>query len=122
MRQKFKENTHIPNVSEESLRNWWVRYCLWKWRENLWYFSCKVTPKSETSSSPEEKLLRSIFGEKAQMQRLISKLHSEVQVLWLMLGYLIIRYDSDERSIAIERAELVQSNKKSRRGNPKQKY
>ena len=25
----------------------------------------KVTPKSETSSSPEEKLLRSIFGEKA---------------------------------------------------------
>ena len=29
------------------------------------YLVGKVTPKSETSSSPEEKLLRSIFGEKA---------------------------------------------------------
>ena len=56
----------IPNVSEESLN---------LDESGIVYVGAevkpgdilvgKVTPKSETSSSPEEKLLRSIFGEKA---------------------------------------------------------
>ena len=35
----------------------------------------KVTPKGETASSPEEKLLRSIFGEKATDVRDLSLIH-----------------------------------------------
>ena len=67
-----------------------------------------MTLKSETSSSPEEKLLRSIFGEKATDVRDSS--------LKLPSGYTGVVIDvrvfnrhgieKDERSIAIERAEI----------------
>ena len=43
----------------------------------------KVTPKSETSSSPEEKLLRSIFGEKATDVRDSSLKYLQVVQVWL---------------------------------------
>ena len=57
----------IPNVSEEALKN--------LDKEGIVYIGAevkpgdvlagKITPKSETELSPEEKLLRAIFGEKA---------------------------------------------------------
>ena len=57
----------IPNVSEESLRNLDESGIVYVGAEVKPgdILVGKVTPKSETSSSPEEKLLRSIFGEKA---------------------------------------------------------
>ena len=56
----------IPNVSEESLRNLDESGIVYVGAEVKPgdILVGKVTPKSETSSSPEEKL-RSIFGEKA---------------------------------------------------------
>ena len=55
----------IPNVSEESLRNLDESGIVYVGAEvkPSDILVGKVTPKSETSSSPEEKLLRSIFGE-----------------------------------------------------------
>ena len=55
------------NVSEESLRNLDESGIVYVGAEVKPgdILVGKVTPKSETSSSPEEKLLRSIFGEKA---------------------------------------------------------
>ena len=57
----------IPNVGEESLRNLDESGIVYVGAEvkPSDILVGKVTPKSETSSSPEEKLLRSIFGEKA---------------------------------------------------------
>ena len=57
----------IPNVNEEALKNLrWVWNCLYWCRSKAWwYISWKVTPKGDSASGPEEKLLRSIFGEKA---------------------------------------------------------
>lgn len=57
----------IPNVGEESLRNLDESGIIYvgaevKARDIL---VGKVTPKSETSTTPEERLLRAIFGEKA---------------------------------------------------------
>ena len=76
----------------------------------------KVTPKSETSSSPEEKLLRSIFGEKAT-----DVIDSSLKLPSGNTGVVIdVRVfnrhgiEKDERSIAIERAEIesVQEDRK----------
>ena len=68
----------IPNVSEESLRNLDESGIVYVGAEVKPgdILVGKVTPKSETSSSPEESLLRSIFGEKATDVRLFFKLPS----------------------------------------------
>ena len=55
----------IPNGVKKAMKLRRVRYSLCCRGKTRWYLVGKVTPKSETSSSPEEKLLRSIFGEKA---------------------------------------------------------
>ena len=66
----------------------------------------KVTPKSETSSSPEEKLLRSIFGEKAidvtdTSLKMPSGSGGTVDDVRVFNRHGI---EKDERSITIERA------------------
>ena len=76
----------------------------------------KVTPKSETSSSPEEKLLRSIFGEKATDVR-DSSLKLPSGSTGVVIDVRVFNrhgIEKDERSIAIERAEIesVQEDKK----------
>ena len=68
----------------------------------------KVTPKSETSSSPEEKLLRSIFGEKATDVR-DSSLKLPSGSTGVVIDVRVFNrhgIEKDERSIAIERAEI----------------
>ena len=108
----------IPNVSEESLRN--------LDESGIVYVGAdvkpgdilvgKVTPKSETSSSPEEKLLRSIFGEKATDVR-DSSLKLPSGSTGVVIDVRVFNrhgIEKDERSIAIERAEIevVQEDKK----------
>ena len=108
----------IPNVSEESLRNLDESGIVYVGAEvkPSDILVGKVTPKSETSSSPEEKLLRSIFGEKATDVR-----DSSLKLPSGRAGVVIdVRVfnrhgiEKDERSIAIERAEIevVQEDKK----------
>ena len=108
----------IPNVSEESLRN--------LDESGIVYIGAevkpgdilvgKVTPKSETSSSPEEKLLRSIFGEKATDVR-DSSLKLPSGSAGVVIDVRVFNrhgIEKDERSIAIERSEieLVQEDRK----------
>ena len=107
----------IPNISEESLRN--------LDESGIVYIGAevkpgdilvgKVTPKGDTLSNPEEKLLRSIFGEKATDVR-----DSSLKVPPGSNGIVVdVRVfnrhgiEKDERSTAIERAEieLVQEDK-----------
>ena len=107
----------IPNVSEESLRNLDESGIVYVGAEVKPgdILVGKVTPKSETSSSPEEKLLRSIFGEKAtDVRDLSEKLPSEVGVVIDVRVFNRHGIDKDERSIAIERFEIesVQEDKK----------
>jgi len=108
----------IPNVSEESLRNLDESGIVYVGAEVKPgdILVGKVTPKSETSSSPEEKLLRSIFGEKATDVRDTSlKLPSgSTGVVIDVRVFNRHGVEKDERSIAIERAEieLVQEDKK----------
>ena len=96
----------IPNVSEESLRNLDESGIVYVGAEVKPgdILVGKVTPKSETSSSPEEKLLRSIFGEKLLMKRPSLKLPSGSTGVVIDVR-VFIRYgiEKDERSIAIER-------------------
>jgi len=108
----------IPNVSEESLRNLdesGIAYVGAEVKPGDILVG-KVTPKSETSSSPEEKLLRSIFGEKATDVR-----DSSLKLPSGSTGVIIdVRVfnrhgiEKDERSLAIERSEieLVQEDRK----------
>ena len=71
----------------------------------------KVTPKSETFR-PEEKLLRSIFGEKAgRMDSL--KLPSGSTGVVIDASFTRHGIDKDERSIAIERSEIGVLKRKS---------
>ena len=108
----------IPNVSEESLRNLDESGIVYVGAEVKPgdILVGKVTPKSETSSSPEEKLLRSIFGEKATDVRDTSlKLPSgSTGVVIDVRVFNRHGIEKDERSIAIERAEIesVQEDKK----------
>ena len=108
----------IPNVSEESLRNLDESGVVYVGAEVKPgdILVGKVTPKSETSSSPEEKLLRSIFGEKATDVRDFSlKLPSgSAGVVIDVRVFNRHGIEKDERSIAIERSEieLVQEDKK----------
>ena len=108
----------IPNVSEESLRNLDESGIVYVGAEvkpgDL--MVGKVTPKTETSSSPEEKLLRSIFGEKATDVR-DSSLKLPSGSAGVVIDVRVFNrhgIEKDERSIAIERSEIevVQEDKK----------
>ena len=108
----------IPNVSEESLRNLDESGVVYVGAEvkPSDILVGKVTPKSETSSSPEEKLLRSIFGEKATDVR-DSSLKLPAGRAGVVIDVRIFNrhgIEKDERSLAIERSEieLVQEDKK----------
>ena len=100
----------IPNVSEESLRN--------LDESGIVYIGAevnpsdilvgKVTPKGETASSPEEKLLRSIFGEKATDVR-DSSLKLPPGSGGVVVDVRVFNrhgVEKDERTIAIERSEI----------------
>ena len=108
----------IPNVSEESLRNLDESGVVYVGAEvkPADILVGKVTPKSETSSSPEEKLLRSIFGEKATDVR-DSSLKLPSGSAGVVIDVRVFNrhgIEKDERSLAIERSEieLVQEDKK----------
>lgn len=107
----------IPNVSEESLRN--------LDESGIVYIGAevkpgdlligKVTPKGDTISNPEEKLLRSIFGEKATDVR-DSSLKMSPGGSGIVVDVRVFNrhgIEKDERSTTIERAEieLVQEDK-----------
>jgi len=100
----------IPNVNEESLKN--------LDESGIVYIGAevkagdilvgKVTPKGDSASGPEEKLLRSIFGEKA-----IDVTDTSLKMPSGSSGVVVdVRVfnrhgiDKDERSITIERAEI----------------
>jgi len=100
----------IPNINEEALKN--------LDESGIVYIGAevkagdilvgKVTPKGDSASGPEEKLLRSIFGEKAidvtdtslKMSRGSSGTIVDVRV------FNRHGIEKDERSITIERAEI----------------
>src|SRR5262249_1902086 len=68
----------------------------------------KVTPKSESPMTPEEKLLRAIFGEKASDVR-DSSLRLPPGVTGTIVGVKIFSrrgIEKDERALAIEKAEI----------------
>jgi len=107
----------IPNVSDESLRNLDESGIIYVGAEVKPgdILVGKVTPKSETSSSPEEKLLRSIFGEKATDVR-DSSLKLKSGGAGVVIDVRVFNrhgIEKDERSVAIERSEieLVQEDK-----------
>ncbi len=100
----------IPNVNEESLRN--------LDESGIVYIGAevkagdilvgKVTPKGDSASGPEEKLLRSIFGEKA-----IDVTDTSLKMPSGSSGIVVdVRVfnrhgiEKDERSVTIERAEI----------------
>jgi len=100
----------IPNISEESLRN--------LDESGIVYIGAevkpgdilvgKVTPKGDTMSNPEEKLLRSIFGEKATDVR-DSSLKMPPGSNGIVIDVRVFNrhgIEKDERSTAIERAEI----------------
>ena len=108
----------IPNVSEESLRNLDESGIVYVGAEVKPgdILVGKVTPKSETSSSPEEKLLRSIFGEKQTDVR-DSSLKLPSGSAGVVIDVRVFNrhgIEKDERSIAIERSEIesVQEDRK----------
>jgi DNA-directed RNA polymerase subunit beta len=100
----------IPNVGEEALRN--------LDEAGITYIGAevnpgdilvgKVTPKGESPMTPEEKLLRAIFGEKASDVRDTSlKVPPGVQGTVVEVRVFSRRgVDKDERSLSIERAEI----------------
>tara|TARA_Y100000590_G_scaffold297653_1_gene335473 strand:- start:168 stop:4262 length:4095 start_codon:yes stop_codon:yes gene_type:complete len=100
----------IPNISEESLRN--------LDESGIVYIGAevkagdilvgKVTPKGDTMSNPEEKLLRSIFGEKATDVR-DSSLKMPPGSNGIVVDVRVFNrhgIEKDERSTAIERSEI----------------
>ena len=100
----------IPNVSDEALRNLdesGIVYVGAEIKANDILVG-KVTPKGDTPSGPEEKLLRSIFGEKAvdvsdTSLRLPSGSGGIVVDVRVFNRHGI---DKDERSVSIERSEI----------------
>tara|TARA_Y100001970_G_scaffold279982_1_gene388199 strand:+ start:417 stop:4481 length:4065 start_codon:yes stop_codon:yes gene_type:complete len=100
----------IPNISEESLRN--------LDESGVVYIGAevkpgdilvgKVTPKGDTISNPEEKLLRSIFGEKATDVR-DSSLKMPPGSNGIVVDVRVFNrhgIEKDERSTAIEKSEI----------------
>ena len=100
----------IPNVSEEALRNLDEAGIVYIGAEVKAsdILVGKVTPKGETPMTPEEKLLRAIFGEKAHDVRDTSlKVPPGVQGTVVEVRVFNRRgVEKDERAIAIERAEI----------------
>ncbi len=100
----------IPNVSEESLKNLdesGIVYVGAEVRQGDILVG-KVTPKGETASSPEEKLLRSIFGEKATDVRDTS-LKLPPGSSGVVVDVRVFNrhgIEKDERAVAIERYEI----------------
>ena len=100
----------IPNVSEEALRNLDEAGMVYIGAEVKAgdILVGKVTPKGETPMTPEEKLLRAIFGEKAADVR-----DTSLKVPPGVTGTIVeVRVfnrrgvDKDERAVQIERAEI----------------
>ena len=100
----------IPNVGEEALRN--------LDEAGIVYIGAevnpgdilvgKVTPKGESPMTPEEKLLRAIFGEKASDVRDTS-LKLPPGTVGTVVDVRVFNrrgVDKDERALAIERAEI----------------
>ncbi len=105
----------IPNVSEETLRNLddsgIVRIGADVHAGDT--LVGKVTPKGETMLSPEEKLLRAIFGEKAQDVK-DSSLRVPPGVEGVVIDAKVFSrkgVDKDERSLMIEDMEIERLNK-----------
>jgi DNA-directed RNA polymerase subunit beta len=100
----------IPNVGEESLRNLDEAGIVYIGAEVQAgdILVGKVTPKGETPMTPEEKLLRAIFGEKAADVRDTSlKVPPGVTGTVVEVRVFSRRgIDKDERAMAIERAEI----------------
>jgi DNA-directed RNA polymerase subunit beta len=100
----------IPNVGEESLRNLDEAGIVYIGAEVQAgdILVGKVTPKGETPMTPEEKLLRAIFGEKAADVRDTSlKVPPGVTGTVVEVRVFSRRgIDKDERATAIERAEI----------------
>ena len=101
----------IPNVSEEALRNLDEAGIVYIGAEVKAgdILVGKVTPKGETPMTPEEKLLRAIFGEKAADVRDTSlKVPPGVQGTVVEVRVFSRRgVEKDERALAIERAEIA---------------
>ncbi len=100
----------IPNVSEEALKNLdeaGIVYIGAEVKPNDILVG-KITPKGESPMTPEEKLLRAIFGEKASDVRDMS-LRLPPGVSGTVVEVRVFnRYgiDKDERAMAIEREEI----------------
>ncbi|GBD45025.1 DNA-directed RNA polymerase subunit beta [bacterium HR40] len=101
----------IPNVSEEALRNLDEAGIVYIGAEVKAgdILVGKVTPKGETPMTPEEKLLRAIFGEKAADVRDTSlRLPPGAQGTVVEVRVFNRRgVEKDERALAIERAEIA---------------
>jgi len=100
----------IPNTSEESLRNLDESGVVYIGAEvkPADILVGKVTPKGDSISNPEEKLLRSIFGEKATDVR-DSSLKMPPGSNGIVVDVRVFNrhgIDKDERSLAIERSEI----------------
>lgn len=100
----------LPNVSEEALRNLDESGVVAIGTEVVPgdILVGKVTPKSETPLTPEEKLLRAIFGEKAADVKDTS-LRVPPGVSGMVVDVRILSrkgVDRDERMLAIERQEI----------------
>ena len=100
----------IPNVGEESLKNLDEAGIVYIGAEVYPgdILIGKVTPKGESPMTPEEKLLRAIFGEKASDVRDTSlKLPPGVSGTIVDVRVFSRRgVDKDERAMAIERSEI----------------
>jgi len=100
----------IPNVMEESLRHIDEAGIVHVGAEvkSGDILVGKVTPKSESPMTPEEKLLRAIFGEKAADVR-DSSLHVPPGVSGTVVDVQVVSrrgIDKDERTLAIERQQI----------------
>ncbi|MBM3513336.1 MAG: DNA-directed RNA polymerase subunit beta [Alphaproteobacteria bacterium] len=102
----------IPNVGEEALKNLDESGIVYVGAEvNAGDILVgKVTPKGESPVTPEEKLLRAIFGEKASDVRDTSlRVPPGAQGTIVEVRVFNRRgVDKDERALAIERAEIEQ--------------
>ena len=100
----------IPNVGEEALKNLDEAGIVYIGAEvkPSDILVGKVTPKGESPMTPEEKLLRAIFGEKASDVRDTSlRLPPGVSGTIVEVRVFSRRgVDKDERALAIERAEI----------------
>src|SRR6478672_7049953 len=99
----------IPNVSEENLKNLDEAGIVYIGAEVVAgdILVGKVTPKGETPMTPEEKLLRAIFGEKAADVRDTS-LRVPPGVTGTIVEVRVFNrhgIDKDQRALAIERSE-----------------